>query len=391
MKFTSSHARVVLATLALSACGGKTDNPDAVTLENLKAASGLTITDKGNGAIVLSWAGSNFESKFAGYNIFGMKMTDAELTSLGLSKGKPLQLLDGAGAPIEGAKAVLTKFNYGASLEAAAEVGSDEKTSAGAEAKIAFLPIHSKDAKGEPVLPTCQPASTTCVATTESNKKSSDISNNGYVSYAISGLTAGSQYCFLVFSVLDEGKQIAQSSTNVECVVARPQLDVTLETVASNPGKVYDLRDYLSQCSGFTCPTLTATAASGSADANSTAPLYVETFSSTVYFTTGKNAAIQDLGYYADGFADATLPKVAPKIDFTFNGSSNVVANGGGYAIPGQSLIVKAKHMYVLAVADAGTTAPTDFRYHWIYISSTPSAGSAMNATIRLSNNVNQR
>ncbi len=393
MKFTLTGTGMSLAaaaTLMFSACGGKSDNPDAVTLENLKAANGLTIIDQGNGTVVLSWYGSNYESKFEGYNIFGMKKTNAELGELGLEKSKPLQLLDGLGNPIEGAKNILAKFNYGTDLETPAEA----TTAADDEAKVSFLPIHSKAAGGEPVLPTCQPSGDTCTATTEANKKTSDVTSNGVMSYTVSGLAAGSQYCFMVFSVLDGGKQISQTSTNVECVVPKIQVTATLDPTQGT-SLPYDLRAYLSACNGFTCGTLSGGTAGGAATLASEMPLYVEKYvtENLVYFVAGKNSAVQDLGEYANGFSDSELPKQAPKLTYSFDNSTNKVANGGGYSLPGESLILKAKHVYVLAVGDKDATNPTSFRYHWIYVSGAtdPIKTSTFAVTMRLSVNADDR
>lgn len=380
---------VALAALVLGGCGAKTDNPDAVTLENLKSADSLNIADQGNGTIVLSWRGSNYESKFEGYNIYGMAKTDAELTTLGLTKGQPVQLLDGLGQPIEGAKTALAKFNYGDNLNTPVE----STAAADADAKLSFLPIHSaKKADGTAVLPTCQPSGTTCVATTEANKKTSGVTNNGAQTYTISGLTVGTQYCFMVFSVLDGGSQIAQTSTNMECVVPRIEVKTTMNP-SLGVSAPYDFRDYVSKCTGATCGTFTNGTVGSAATATSEMPLYVEVFGGIVYFTTGKNAAIQDLGYYANGFANASVPK-APVLKQTFDNSTNTVANGGGYAVPGQSLVVKANHVYALAVSNAAAdTAPTSFRYHLIYTSDTtdPSSAAAFNVTLRLAVNPDQR
>ncbi len=89
-------AAVVTAGSFVASCD-KSDDPSAVTVKNLKYPRTLSITDKGGGAIELNWQASNFEKKFEGYNVYGVKLSDAEIAKLadsGLEKGAPLQLLD---------------------------------------------------------------------------------------------------------------------------------------------------------------------------------------------------------------------------------------------------------------------------------------------------------
>src|SRR5688572_5429686 len=92
-------SKVFLVTLGIVTFYGckKEDNPDATDVENLKFPSALKILDNGDKTATLSWTGGNFEDDFHGYNVYGVKMTDAKIEDLKLVKGEPLQLLDAEG------------------------------------------------------------------------------------------------------------------------------------------------------------------------------------------------------------------------------------------------------------------------------------------------------
>src|SRR5689334_12239962 len=134
----------------------KAEDPSAIDVSNLKFPHNLKISDQSGGDIQLSWNGANFEDGFEGYNVYGMKFSDEDIekwAGVGLAIGSPLQLLDDDGKPRAEVKEILALFNFnGEDLESAKKSVDDD-----GKRKIVFLPIHSQNKKGEPILPTCYP------------------------------------------------------------------------------------------------------------------------------------------------------------------------------------------------------------------------------------------
>ncbi len=405
---------VVSTTLMLGACGGEASDPKVISVEDLAAPGGLSVIDYGDGSVTLSWVSSNPEEDFQGFNIYGAKGTASEL---GVTDGEPLKLLDQAGEASSEAKSILEKFDYdsgnsnalpNAPTHAASTFLQEEEEETGgsssSEPKFKFLPIHTVNGDGEPVLPTCQPDGTgDCIATTESNKKDEDlVTNFGSVRFKVEGLTPGQSYCFLVFSVQDDGEGISQSSSEVRCVVPRIEVNnITFNMTTKNYHSV-DLKEVLADCSASnkTCPKWTdaphyndsrsAAVTSAATDAN--LAFFVEAYASdnTVYFVPGKNAAIRDMGgKFMLGFEDPDLD-IAPEASFP---SGEIIQIGGGYTPPYMSVVLKARHVYVVAVGDPDATTPDSFSYHYIYINqdTDPAKGSPFNVKVRMSLKADER
>ena len=388
LKHIFAGAFTALLAMSYSGCGDNSD-PDAVDVTNLKHPSNLKILDNGDKTATLTWQASNFEGKFEGYNVYGVKMSDTEIADLsakGLAKGTPLQLLSTDGDPEPNAKEILSKFNYDFDnpLNAAKLSVDDDGVR-----KISFLPIHNRTAaSAEPVLPTCYPTTTTnrittCTSTEEASDTSSAFAN-GTVTYTVSGLTPGDQYCFLVFSVQDDGEEISQTSTNVECVTPKyintgflTQSPTTATTSlaprANNESREFKIRDYATACkTAGTCPDskLSTYYSDTTSDATheSTGDIYIETFSSGtafITFTPGKDCGILDMGYITS-LSDDKLPAIAPSFDNAYSKGTSSVQNSNGYNAAGQSLIVKQDNLYILACADSSDT--TKKYYDWILV-----------------------
>lgn len=383
--------------LFLVGCGDKESNPEAVTVDELKYPGNLVIKDQGNGAAVLWWSGANNEEKFDGYNVYGMIGKAADL---GVTDGTALELLDDKGEASEAAKTVLGNFNYGVDtkLTAKAEAKNDD-----GEVEFSALPIHTGAADAR-LLPTCKPQAGVCGMTTAENKDKTaedpTYAVNGAVKFTVPDpMVVGNSYCFLVLSSMDGGQTVSQTSSNVECFVPKYKAAFNITNPAAGASAKFDLAAYLTACAASgTCPadpaTGTATlAATTDADkAQSAGPLYIRTSNSgLVTFVAGKNSAIIDLGFYANGFDDATLPAAAPKLVldtdvFGTGDAESPIFNEGGYSLAGQSLPVEKNHMYVIAVGDsAATAAVTTFNYHWVYVSGDVTAGTATAVEMRLS------
>ena len=372
-------------------CGNVTD-PDPVKQDELKRASDLRILDKGNGAIRLSWAGTNNEADFEGYNIFGMKGTDA---ALGTTEGSSIELLGTDGNVDATAKAILQKFNYNP-----ADPFNTVGDKVDADKAISYLPAYEKDGD-KPILPTCRPVSDgTCEKVTTANKgKTSAL--NGRTTFDITGLKVGERYCFFVMSSMKEGKKVSASSTEVVCTYPKYKLAASLKTQTSKKSTGINLDNIRSTCAASSCPDLSTFAESTNIVANDTAvsttntstktlPVYLERFSNAYYLTAGANAGIIDMGYYADGFNDTRLPDVTNSFDNDEYSSTTTTENGTGFSILAQSVRLEAgKHVYVVAMRDpssTNTSRKADIFYHWIYISDeTLTADTAFTAELRLS------
>ena len=396
----------------LTGCGDKSSNPDAVTVDSLKYPGNLVVTDKGNGEVWLSWTGSNNEKDFDGYNVYGMQGTpDTETAkgTLGVTEGKAVQLLDASGDKVADATNVLGNFNYDPKTGLESK-GTGAASGSGSDApEFSALPIHENDTDGTtPILPTCKPAAGTCTAPTAANKDTTagddpTYAVNGTVSYKVpKTLVPGESYCFLVMSSEDNGKKISQTSSNVACVVPKFKADFTVSAPASSAGNlVFDLRAFLTACGTGTCPATPQTtggAITVATDAHATGhvagdagPLYIETASGVVGFVAGKATAINDLGFYANGFSDSTLSWIPPTLildDAVMPDSSNdkggPIFNAGGYSVAGQTVPVVANHVYVVAVGATDATGVGPFNYHWLYVTQTPTPGSDFTVSMLL-------
>lgn len=382
--------------LFLVGCGDKESNPDALTVAELKYPGNLVIKDQGNGAADLWWSGANNEEKFDGYNVYGMKGTPA---TLGLTEGKALELLNDKGEPVDASKTTLGNFNYSPDTKLTAKAAT---TNDDGEVEFSALPIHTGAADAR-LLPTCKPTAGVCGMTTAANKDATasdpTYAVNGPVKFTVpDAMEVGESYCFLILSSIDGGQSVSQTSSNAECFT--PKYKAMFNVMAPNGGTkknlVLDPTTWLGTCTAAGCgdPNATSpaylTEANASHNSDDTGAIYVE--SGTVpAFVAGKNSGIIDLGFYADGFADNTLPSIAPTfvLDtnvFTTGGHTSPVFNGGGYSLAGQSVPLEKNHVYVFAVGDgAATTAVTEFYYHWLYVSGTVTPGENVAVEMRLS------
>jgi len=349
----------ICAVGLFGACGGETTNPDVKTLDELKFAKGLTITDKGNGTVQLAWLGTNSEDDLT-----------AALKAADLSEGSSLQLLNDEGEARDAAKAILQEMSYN---------GTDfEKPAAAAEnpdsedIEFQFYPVY----KTKDVFPTCQPkekvgSKTECVGLTAEGTAQNFV---GSTWYNIEGLTPGSKYCFLILSTLDGGKTVAMTSSELRCItpkVKATDLDVSLIN-ATSKNQTIDLEKTRDACTASGC-TVAPTKVTFSCDANDVdtgESLCLEIFSGNPGFTGGDYVVVNDLGYYANGFEDQNLPK-APALPTYIKGA---IAYKGGYGPSGQTLPILAKHMYVIAHRSSDSdNEPTSFYYDWYYVKSVTS------------------
>lgn len=382
-----------IAALAVTSCGDD-DNPDAVDVKNLKYADGLRIVDNGDGSVTLNWNASNFEKDFEGYNVYGAKMSDADIKALagqGLEKGVPLQLLNDEGDPRNESKAILAKMNYDPSKpfqlqadgaeEASTESSSTEKEE---EPKFSFRPIHQKNAEGEAILPTCYPSKTetamyTCTNYTADNvdsvkkEASGELSAHGSVSYTVSDLEYDSQYCFLVFAVQDSGKEISQTSTNFECIRPKYKYSGVLD-IASDQELL--IAEFAKKCKeDKACPDSFAgeyVDTGSTPGSNAKGDLYIDEFSPVSTFTPGLEGrcGIKDLGYRPAGFNDPEIPTEAPTF-LNEVGLDGKIQNSNGYSARGMSIIIRPNFMYILACTDEKNSKKA--YYHWIHVNqSTP-------------------
>jgi hypothetical protein len=372
----------------MTGCGNATD-PTAVGLDELKFSYGLEIVDKGNGTVTLTWGGANNEDDFAGYNIYGVK-ENAEIANL---EGKTIKLLNDKGDEDPDGKKFLGMMGYnGENWETA---GANTNP----DGDFSVYPYNTSkngaDTGGDAILPSCMPeknegAGVACKPLTAEGVKHIF---NGTTSIDMTGLKIGSTYCFTTLAALDGGKKVAQTTSEVRCVVPRAQTDA--DAVAAS-GKSYgvDLEALRVACGtdgGAKCGTLdvstdlrAATTTSFAEDnskgcnAETSKALCIEYFSSTINFTAGANTGVQDLGYYEGGFDDAFLP-AAPKLL-----EIGEVQNKDGYSVAGQSLPLEDKHVYAVANAVAGST--TSFYYHLIYVTGLDHATGAFKMAVRTSN-----
>ncbi len=357
-------------------CGDK-NNPLAISALDLKPPGQLSIRDNGNGKVTLSWLTTNPEDDFEGYNIYGAKLTDADLKTAKLTQGQPLKLLDDSGEPVAGVADTLKYFSfdnknpYVISANAPAPIVVDEEQS-----QFASLPIYHMNPADptDPLLPTCSPVKGTCVDVVKEDSIVSGAAKSfGPVTYTIEGLTVGSQYCFMVFSVQDGGKEVSQSSSTLQCVTPKYRIGGTVTMPSSGfGGHYFDLRTLLTTCTTKCDASLTyaSTSARTATQINNVytgAPASFESYSTdttNVFLATGQNAFIRPMGYFAGGF-DETMPAV-PKLVY----SATDPDQGGGYSKEGQSVLLQSGYLYAIAVGDSAQTDTTKFNYHWLWISS---------------------
>ncbi len=391
----------------LTGCGDATD-PTAVGLDELKFSFGLNIVDQGNGTVQLVWSGSNNEDDFSGYNIYGKKTDDAFVAA---NEGNTIKLLDDKGEEDAGGKATLGTMGYnGKDWEAAGP-------STNPDGDFSVYPYYTTKNGEDAVLPSCMPnkndgADSVCTPLTAEAGASHIF--NGQTHIDLTGLLVGSTYCFTTLATLDDGKKVAQTTSEVRCVVPRAKLDVTATADGDSDGSTgtadthkafgLDLEALRVSCGtdGKACALdldtdlrtatttafadesddlgLTADEATKGCNTTTTVALCVEYFSGKPNFTAGANTGIQDLGFYS-GFDDATLP-AAPKLS-----EFGELQNKDGYSVAGQSLPLEANHVYVVANGIAGVTS---FYYHFIYVgaitNNTTTATASFPIQIRVSN-----
>ncbi len=367
-------------------CGDASD-PEAVSIDELKAPGNLWIRNGGNGDITLFWNGSNYEDDFDGYNVYGMLHSDTLLGDY--EEGSSVKMLDEEGEPVAAAKELMGRFNYDASsstpFEKAGELVED------GEKKFASLPVHGTD----DLYPTCghdsdkSAAEGNCVAysTDFAQATAGDDSTRGVagqMGYKVSGLVEGSKYCFFVLASMDEGKKVSNSTTNIACVVPRYSISGSLSVpAASGQGQLLDLQALLTACDGGTCGDLSTSDADG-ANSESDTGLYVEGYSGGG-ITAGSYTGVLDLGYYAEGFTDSTLPRKAPSYVIGSLDGTTPINSEGGYAPYGETIGLQQNHMYIVAIPDGTPTAtPKTFYYHWMYVSGTGDYSSSTAVELRL-------
>ena len=362
----------VLTGALLFGCGDDKASPEAVDIEELKFASGLTITDLGNGTVQLSWLGTNNEDDFSGYNIYGAKTTTG--SEIQAKEGQTIQLLNDTGDPIEAGRALLAQMSYnGTDWESVGTVESDDD-----DDKFKFFPYYvNKNEDDEPIVPSCTPSGENCAVSDADTDFDAVASVNGRQTLQLAGLVPGGLYCFTVLSTLDEGNNVAQTTSEVECVAPRHKIETTFVVDSNEIGgdtstgrnMRIDLKAVREACAAGTCTFTGTEIASGNFcnGDNTTEALCIENVNGSPNFTAGLNAGVQDLGYYTSGHASSDLP-TAPALQ-----SINTLQNVDGYSLAFQSVFSVADHIYV--VAEPVPDGTTSFYYHWFYISSIASEG----------------
>jgi hypothetical protein len=384
--------------LTLASCGDDKDSPESVDIEELKFAGGLRISDLGGGKAQLKWRAMNNEDDFSGYNIYGGKDSGGNLEA---NEGKTVQLLTDKGDAVEEGRKYLANMSYNGTDWETAGTAESDKTE-----EIKFLPYYAgKNKKDKPLVPSCRPVSGVCVPLTADTEDDESAKANGEVTFEVSGLKAGSTYCFTVLSTLDEGEKVAQTTSEIRCIT--PRTTVTGETyaeVGSDQGGTgttidrnisVDLEEIRKSCADGTCKTVAATSAVvGSFCNKDTTKAFCIEFNGAgdLLITAGKNTGIQDLGYYASGLSSTDLPP-APKLS-----SFTELQNKDGYSVSGQSLPLEKNRVYVIANGIGGTTS---FYYHWLYVSDVTASGggsfgssttaATVKYTLRVSNKADER
>jgi hypothetical protein len=370
---------------------GDAEDPDAVSIDELKAPGNLWIRDGGNGAVTLFWNGSNYEDDFDGYNVFGM-IDDGTLLG-DYEEGMAVKMLDEEGEPVAEAKTFIAKFSYDpAKPFAEAHTATDDD----GEQKVAALPIR---AATDPIYPTCGHDSDKTAAEGNCVMHSTDFAHSsagddstrgvaGQMGFLVSDLTPGSKYCFFVMASMDEGKKVSNSTTNIACVTPRYSVSGDLDVpAASGQGQFLDIQTLLTACTDGDCGSISTADADG-ATSDSATGLYVEGYSDGG-LTAGSFTGLVDLGYYPDGFTDGTLPRKAPTYTVGTLDGKTPVNSSGGYAPYGETIQFLTNHMYVMAVPSTdydtdSDDSPTEFFYHWMYVTGTGEYSSTTAVELRL-------
>lgn len=372
----------ILLALSLTHCGDETD-PDAISPLELKSPGGLVLVDNGEGKVTLKWYTSNLEEDFEGYNVYGAALTDASLTTLGMSVGSPVQLLDEDGEPKEAVKLnIMPTFDYTTDNENALPGAAAPIAEAEEESELSKLPIHSRNESDttDPLLPTCRPNSEgTCEFNTSATVPDpATIYANGVVSFDLSSagiqLTEGTQYCFFVLAVQSEGEEVSESSSDLACITPRFKASVSL-SFASN--QTIDLTTLRGACSTSThsCGTITPTST------NTGSQLRYQTTTNVKAFNgIGKPIFIKRLDTFKNGFTD--FVEKAP----TFVYDSNDVAHTGGYAPNGQLIKIEPYSMWAVAEQDATTATSIYYHYFWVNSSAPQSATGTVDIEFRIAN-----
>ncbi len=399
-KFLRDSAKLVSSALLLGGlavgCGADASDPEAITLDELKAPGNLWIQDGGNGNATLYWTGSNNEDDFDGYNVYGMNKTKIDLGTT-YSAGQAVELLDEAGEPVQAAKDFLAKFNY----DPAKPFEEPAAAAADGEEKFSALPIHQKTGE-EGIFPTCGVDGGVCknhsadfARQTVSDNSARGV--NGAVSYPVTGLKVGETYCFLVLSSMDEGQKVSMTSTNIACVTPKFKSEFNIKVPTAHADKlVFDLHTFLGACTQTGCAIGTNLAVSdlgAAAKGDSPGPLYIEHYEGGT-FTPGENTGVRDLGFYATGFMDATLPRSAPALVLDTNKGTTSLApiiNTGGYTPAGRSRALEKNHVYVIAVPEKTATTFTKFYYHYLWVKGDVTAGSDVAVEMRVSKVLDER
>src|SRR5262249_14958397 len=157
---------------------------------------------------------------------------------------------------------------------------------------------------------------------------------------------------------------VSQTSSNVACVVPKYKVtfDMALPAAAAS-NEVFDLKGFLAACA--TAGKCSDPGTTYIKQSDAAANYSVATDPGTVYIEYSKDAdgvlhpgltatgksAINDLGYYAKGFGDPTLPALPILVtdDQTIGSGTNAAApifNGGGYSVAGQTVPLQQGHIY---------------------------------------------
>ena len=353
---------------AIAACGDSGSDPDLVTEDKLKSPSGLFIVDHGAGSITLYWKGNNYEKNFDGYNIYGAKYdTIKDYITGDIAKSSALQLLDSEGEVVSAAKDLLGAMSY--DLNNPFEAAGTESTDADKE--FSSLPIQTT----ADAFPSCRPekeGSSECTPLTATEETHVERGFGGMTHYSITGLSVGTEYCFMVLSSMEGGTNVSAVSTELKCVIPKYKGSIELTDVGTSKSYKMNFSEWRSACtdkddcsSDVTTTSLISASQCGTSTETS---FCIENFGSDpkrTYFTPGKGAAIKRVGLFTDGFSEKTLLSTSSVSSFK---STKV---DEGYVPPGQSLPLQAGYVYAVATAsDISLDAPTSFFYDFVHVSS---------------------
>ncbi|MFK7825419.1 MAG: hypothetical protein AB8G05_14795 [Oligoflexales bacterium] len=371
---------------AIAACSDSGSDPAVVTEDELKSPSGLFIVDHGAGSITLYWKGNNYEKNFDGYNIYGAKHeTIKDHITGAIAKSSALQLLDSDGEVVTASKDLLGAMSYSIDtpFEAEGTASTDE------EKEFSALPIQTT----AEAFPSCRPekeGDSNCIALAATEETHVERGFGGMTHYGITGLSVGTEYCFLVLSSMDAGTNVSAISTELKCVIPKHKGGLELSDVGSSKSYKINFSDWRSTCSGkddcSSDVTTTDLISNTQCGTDTETSFCIENFGTNpkrTYFTPGKGAAIKRIGSFAEGFAEKTL--LTTKAISAFK--STKVDNG--YVAPGQSLPVQSGYVYAIATAsDISSASPTSFFYDFVHIASIDHDTGAITINYLLSNAV---